>query len=256
MNPHLDSQSKGRQVPNLQRRGPRRILVFGAAGQLGGKKLGPTYETYDASGVEIVACDIMEESKFDPKFARFKEYYNLGRGPDREKLFESGRKERFDFAYEATWPDAHLLNLVNWEAICRNILVTKPFVSVKHYHGLKALMELSGYGCVLGKLLMHDHYANKPAMAAVLAALPKIHNKYGKFSRVTVMITERRTVNDPEEVARHGALNEGMVPDLASHALMLVQLLAPKGLVWEDEDGSSFKRLDREIVPRRARGRR
>lgn len=241
--------SDGQESSEESHAAPRRIVIFGAAGQLGGTKLEPTLTAYHRRGVEIYGCDIINESEFKPRFGLIQEYFNLRNQHHREKLFDIGRKERFDLAYEATWPDVHLLDIVNWEAIFRDILVTKPFVSVRQYNSLKSLMELPGYDCVLRKVMMHDHYANKPAMAAVVGCLPRIHRKYGKYSRMTIMITERRTVNDSEEVTRHAALAEGMIPDLASHGLMVVQLLTPNGLVWEDEDGARFKRLEREIIP-------
>jgi hypothetical protein len=228
---------------------PRRLLIRGIGGQLGGLKLRPALDAFEAGGGKICGCDIIEEKALKSGFNQLEGYFNLSRDRDREALFDLGRRERFDLVYDATWPQAHLLNLVNWESISRYILVTKPFVSINQFNSLRALMELPGFECVLQKLMMHDHYANKPAMSAVFRYLPAIHRHYGKFSRMTIVISERRTVNAPQEVARHGALAEGMIPDLASHGVMIVQLLTPTNLVWEDDAGSRFRRLEREIEP-------
>ncbi len=230
-------------------RGPSNLLVYGINGQLGGNKLRPTLDAYAARGVEITGCDIVEEKDLRLKFTGLKGYYNLSHKKDREKLFDIGRRGKFDLAYEATWPSSHLLTVSNWEAICHSIIETKPFVSIKQLDTLKALMELPGFECVLKKLMMHDHFANKPALAAVLRNLPMIHRHYGKISRIQVVITERRSVNHPDELARQQALAEGMIPDLDSHAIMIIELLVPVNLVWEDDAGSRFKRLSRQIKP-------
>jgi hypothetical protein len=230
---------------------PQRILVVGANGNLGGEKLAQSYETGETIGIEFTAADIVPEPAFKPKFTGFKCYYNLKVEADRNKLFSSSRSldQKFDLIYDASWPESHLFNLSNLESLCHSLLTTKPYVSVKHYHALEDLMTNDYREAVREKLLMHDHYANKPVFMALLNGLPEAHRMYGKFSRILIMITERRTVNDPHERSRRKALLGGMVPDLASHAVIMTQLLTRKGLKWSDDEGNFFKRLDRRIQP-------
>ena len=66
-----------------------------------------------------------------------------------------------------------------------------------------------------------------PILTALPSRLPEVHRLYGMISRITIIITEQRTVNDPEEVKRREALAGGMVPDLGSHAVMILQHLMP-----------------------------
>ena len=65
-----------------------RFLLFGAAGQLGGK-LVPTCEAYAKASVKLVACDIVPEREFRPEFNGFERYLNLTRDSDREQLFDA-----------------------------------------------------------------------------------------------------------------------------------------------------------------------
>jgi hypothetical protein len=193
--------------------------------------------------------DIVEESQFKPAFTNFAGYFNLTKKPDRDKLFSLARDQKLDLAYDASWPSAHLLNLVNLESIFEHILVTKPFVSVEQYSGLEALMNLSGFECVREKILMHDHFTNKPSLTALISSLSQAHQFYGRFSRMFIIITEQRTVNDLEEVKRQEALTGGIDtgPRIAcrddSSALNAKRLDVAGG----SQARQFFKRLDRHI---------
>jgi len=225
-----------------------RICIWGGNGSLAGK-LAQWYETGAAEGVQFFAADIVPETEFRPNFTGFAGYFDVTNGADRQKLIELARDQPFDLGYDATWPNAHLLNAMNMEPFFKHILVTKPFVSIEQFSALEALMHLAAFRCVREKLLMHDHFANKPGLTALLSSLSAAHSLYGKFSRMLIVITERRSVNDPEEIKRQEALQGGMVPDLASHAVMMIQLLTRKGLMSRDSQGNYFRRLDRTIVP-------
>lgn len=250
--------------------GPHRIAVFGAAGALG-EKLSPFYEylaNHTKGRVEIYAADIVTSDQFKPNFTGFTEYFNIGRRTDKDKLLSLGHDKHFDLSYDATWPDARLFNLVRWSAVSDRLISTKPLTAVKHYEALRTLAGVPADGSaikhdethkpiegapsyedVIEKLSGHDHYLNKPAMAAVLGKLPKLHSQFGRFFRVTIVITEQRNVNHKEEQERVRALDEGMIPDLGSHGVMIIQRLTPEGLVWEDAAGNRIKRLWRRIVP-------
>lgn len=243
-NERMDEQrSDGSDEGNV-----RRVLILGSAGELGGEKLTTWYEDCEAKGVQVFASDVVAESKITNSFTGFTDYFDLSNASHRDKLFDLGRRQRFDLTYDATWPDAHLLNIPNWDAITKSTVVTKPFVSIEQYHALKALVHLRGFGSLLEKVMLHDHYINKPGMQALFKGLPAAHAKFGKFSRMMIVITERRTVND--EGHRKITLEGGMIPDLASHAVMILQLLTPVGLVWpEGQSGRFVKRLKRKICP-------
>lgn len=228
---------------------PLRALILGANGELGGRKMKASYDFGTNTGTEFVGADIVDESQFKPIFSNFSGYHNLTRQRDRDKLIELARGRRFDFIYDASWPDGHLLNVLNCEVLAQHIVVTKPFVSIEQAATLGAFMESAAFQSLRGRLLMHDHYINKPAMMAMLKALPKAHNRYARFARIMIFITEQRTVNHPQELKRWRALLGGIVPDLVSHALMIIQLLTREGLVWTGQEGITFKRFRRTIQP-------
>lgn len=108
------------------------FLFEGVNGDLGGK-LTPTYEECRKLGIRIFASDIVPESQFQPVFNGFEGYFNLANAADREKLHKIGSEEKFDVLYEATWPDCHIPNLLDWESLCRLMIITKPFSSIDHY---------------------------------------------------------------------------------------------------------------------------
>ena len=223
------------------------FLIMGAKGDLGGTKLMPTYREFAKKGTALYAADIVPRSEFKPKFNGFTEYFDLSSGPDRDALRKLGQSKPFDLIYEATWPDAHILDVLDWQSIANQIIVTKPFVSIEHYQTLRSLMVIPGYRSIVGKMMQHDHYINKPALEEVITHLPQAHSTYGKFAHMTIVITERRTVNDQRHRLR--ALTGGMIPDLDSHAVMIIQRLVPTNLVWEDGEGNHMKRFSRDIKP-------
>lgn len=248
---------------------PNRILVLGAVGALG-RKLTPFYEHLTKYKSKIYAADIVSESEFKSKakFNSFEDYFNIQCHADKEKLFNLGRDRPFDLCYDATWPDVRLFNLVHWSIVSKHLISTKPLTAVKQYETLRALVGVSSdetaakhdethkplmgapsYEDVVKKLLGHDHYLNKPAVAAGLSNLSKLHSQFGWFSRITIVITEQRNVNHPDEQERIRALDEGMIPDLDSHGVMIIQRLTPMGLIWQDGAGNLIKRLSRRIVP-------
>jgi hypothetical protein len=224
----------------------RQVLVMGAAGSLAGK-FQTAYELFRQRGVAIHAADIVAESDFKPKFTGFESYFNLTRQADRQKLSALGNTQKFDLVYHSTWPEAHVLDAVGWDHITDLNIVAKPFAAIEQYQTLRALMELPAYQSVVKKLLLHDHYVNKPGLEAVVKSLPQAHKRYGKFARMVLFITERRTVNDEEH--RKNALTGGMIADLDSHAVMTIQRLVPSGLIWEDDQGHRIMRISRQLEP-------
>jgi hypothetical protein len=227
---------------------PDRVCLFGANGQLAGK-LAPWCREAAARGVTFYAADIVPEEKFTPAFTGYAGYFDLSRAADLDRLRGLARHDPFDLAYDATWPNAHLLNILNQEAFFRHVLVTKPFVAIDQCAALEALMSLSAFRPVREKFLGADHFGNKPGLTALLGSLPAAHEVYGRISRVLIIAAERRTVNDPAEVKRREALLGGMVPDLVSHAVLILQLLTPRGLMWRDGQGNYLLRLGRTIRP-------
>jgi hypothetical protein len=228
---------------------PSRICVCGAGGALGGNKLKASLDTAADNGVTLYATDILAESDFKPEFTGYQAYFNLTRRQDREKLASLASVEKLDFGYDATWAPSRLMNIANLGPLFQHYFITKSFVSVRHYHAFEDFMSNKAYEYLREMLQGHDHFASKPGLTALVASLPAAHKHYGKFSRMQIVITERRTVNHDAEQNRRKALLEGMVPDLASHAIMLIQLLTPVGLMWVDVEGNFFKRLNRVIRP-------
>lgn len=246
------------------------ILMLGAAGALG-RKLTPYFEYVTKKyKTKIYAADVISESDFKSKtkFDGFEGFFNIRCSSDKEKLFNLGRTNPFDLCYDATWPDARIFNLVRWSSVSKNFITTKPLASVNQFETLRALVSATSddpgvkhsethsflegapaYEDVVAKLWGHEHYINKPSIELNLANLSKLHSQFGWFSRISIMITEQRNVNHPDERERIRALDEGMIPDLCSHAVMIIQRLAPVGLVWQDGAGNSIKRLWRHIVP-------
>ena len=260
-----DDEQGEEQEETQQARELSRILVIGAGGALG-RKLTPSYEHSRLKGVEIYAADIMPKADFKPKFTGFAEYFNVRDPRDKKKLFELGLKQHFNAGYDASWPHGRIFNLIRYGEICDHMISTKPFTPIAHLPTLRTFVgfkESAGqqqeeglvlegapaYRDVIDKTVGHDHYANKPGVAAVLANLQKLHSQFGRFFRITILITEQRDVNHKDEQARIRALDEGMIPDLDSHGVLLIQRLTPVGLIWQDSEGNRIKRFWRRIIP-------
>ena len=258
---NLDEKDEDEEViPALER-----ILLVGAAGALG-QKLTPVCEYGRSKGVEIYAADVMPEGEFNPKFTGFAGYYNVHDPKGRQQLLEHGRRRRFNCYYDAAWPYTRIFNLIRYGEICDHMISTKPLTPIAHLPTLRTFVGLTesalqepeegvaltgalSFEDVISKTSGHDHYANKPAVAAVLNNLQRLHTQFGRFFRISIIVTEQRDVNHKEEQKRIRALDEGMIPDLDSHAVLIIQRLTPVGLVWEDSKGNYIKRFWRRITP-------
>lgn len=228
----------------------QRVGILGANGNLGGRKLLPTYEEYAKAGVEVYAGDIVDEGEVAKKYNSFAGYFDLRKEVDRDKLRELGHAAKFDFVYDATLPSARFINLMNWEGICHYLIGTKPFTAIDYFEALRPLMFLPANAPLREKLQQHDHYINKPGFDVVSSNIAAAHMKYGKFARISIFIVEQRTINDEiRNRGRAAALDEGILPDLNSHGIMCIQRLVPEGLVWEDGVGNFIRRTSRVIEP-------
>lgn len=150
-------------------------------------------------------------------------YYNASVSEQRRNLFynrkdESGRL--FSHTYIANWPQAHLLSGVKYSILCPggDIIVTKPMdLNIP-------MIETVASGVfpdLQEKMVVDDHYRNKGSVRELHRILPDLQVKYGKLRGFRIWLVEPVTI---EEEKRLRALECGVIWDLATHFISLIQL--------------------------------
>ncbi|MGH9971490.1 MAG: hypothetical protein ACREBG_27350, partial [Pyrinomonadaceae bacterium] len=194
---------------------------------------------YADQGVKLLAMDIVDDPSGKSHLPDGTSFYNIQRADQRTALLAL---EPFDICLLSNYPSVHLATALQFDFFTERFIFPKPVDS--HIQLLKTVREGRDrtFASIVSKMLVHDHYRNKPLVARLKSLLPTLHGKYGFIREFRIYITERRSAQD--EWQRKGALDDGLILDLAPHAISVLMELLPKRLRWESDEGHSFERLD------------
>lgn len=226
-----------------------RRLAIGGGGALAVKMV-PSIEAARARGFHVTVIDRLDTPRLCAEHAHLiDEHYNISSEAERNRLLSDALNEPFGLTYVASLPSAHLSNMFDLASVSQFMLVTKPLTTFKHMAALASrFMPVGPDAWTLMRWFLHDHYTTKPIIRAVERILPTSHENHGRYRRMVIVLTEKKTVN--EELDRLEALSVGQLPDMGSHAIALLQRLVPKRLTWHDQVGHQITRLDRDIEVR------
>jgi hypothetical protein len=212
-------------------------------------KMLPFLQRCRAGGIQIVGVDVTGEPKFlrDGHGQLLADYFNISRLAEFQRFLQAGLARPFELAYVASLPASHCLNILDLRNVCQRIIVTKPLTTFSSKKDFAAYLRHPDIHPWASRLWLHDHFITKPAVAAVGGLLSQLHAAHGRYQRIVILLTERRTVN--EELDRLEALRCGQLLDMASHAVAILQELVPRKLLWQDRHGNTIARADRQITP-------
>jgi hypothetical protein len=203
------------------------------------RKMKPTLVQYADQGVKILAMDIVDEPSGKAHLPDGTSFYNIQNVEQRAQLL---KLEPFDICLVANYPSVHLATALQFDFFTERFIFPKPVDShIQLLNTVKQGRERT-FSTIVSKMLVHDHYRNKPLVARIKSLLPTLHGKYGFIREFRIYITERQSTQD--EWQRRGTLDDGLILDLAPHAISVLMELLPKRLRWEGDDGHSFERLD------------
>jgi hypothetical protein len=207
----------------------------------------PFIEAARKRGVHVTLIDVVETPRlYELRPDLIDEKYNLCNDEDKKRFWRDALNEEIDLTYIASLPEAHLFNLIDLETVSRCMLVTKPLTVFKHMPALKDRFKPPAAGGAADQgWYLADHFTTKPIVQAVERILPSSHQSHGRFRKMLLILTEKKSVN--EELARRDALSVGQLQDMGSHGIAVLQRLVPKGLSWNDQYGNRITRVDREI---------
>jgi hypothetical protein len=147
----------------------------------------------------------------------------------------------FDLCYIATFPRVHLVTAFRFDYFSNGFNFAKPVDSHLDLLNTMYLEKERIFHSIALKMVVHDHYRNKPVVAALRKGLKTLHGRYGFIQEMRVYITERKSTED--EWYRKGALDDGILMDLAPHALSVIFELLPTPFSWENKEGHHFNRI-------------
>lgn len=138
--------------------------------------------------------------------------YNRTHNPDK----------MFTHCYIANWPQAHLLSAVKYSTLCAggDIVITKPLDL-----NIPMVEEIATgvFPDIQAKIRMDDHYRNKGSVRELHRIMPdlQLKEKLGKLRDFRMWLVEESTI---EEEDRRRALECGVIWDLVTHIVSLIQL--------------------------------
>lgn len=214
----------------------RKVLVIGH-GALATRQR-PTYEHWLAQGIDVHCADI-DKSRLDDCLDGIKPYV-LPQGESR--LLAKGP---FDLLCVNNIPDLHMMTALQYGTYARRIVIQKP--QDLNLPLIQRMATAAGFEPFRQKAVIHDHYRNKSAFAALLLELPAWIQSFGRFRRVMFFLTESKSVSD--EPDRAASLECGMIQDLAVHQLdlMLECLLRANEWSLRPDDNRINRRIGAEI---------
>lgn len=150
-------------------------------------------------------------------------YFDVSEHAQRKDLLYNRLGEQdtlFTHCYVANWPQAHILTAVKYSGLCSggDIIITKPLdLNIP----LVETIHSGVFPDIHDKILVDDHYRNKGSIRALHRILPNIQKDQGKLRGFRMWLVEPKTV---EEENRLEALECGVIWDLATHLISLIQL--------------------------------
>lgn len=143
----------------------------------------------------------------------------------------------FDLVLVNNLPELHLITALEYSKFARRMIIQKP--QDLNFPLIKTVSKALGYEQFRAKTVIHDHYRNKGAFQALLHALPALHERNGRFTRLIAFLTESRSVREEEH--RLASLECGMIQDLAVHMLDLAVECALSIETWRASPGREAK---------------
>lgn len=183
-----------------------------------------TFDRLHQLGAEIVVVDVKPKDLMQPTLPCFMTYYDVTDDEQRLALISDRRNSehpQFTHCYISNWPQAHLLSAVKYSDLCHggDIIITKPLdLNVPMVEDIAADV----FPDIRAKIFMDDHYRNKGSVRELHRILPTLQSQeYGRLTSFRMWLVERNTI---EEENRLRALECGVIWDLASHLISLIQL--------------------------------
>lgn len=213
----------------------KKILLAGAGNIV--ERMHSTWTDYENKGIEIIAMDLRDDPSGKNALPKGTRFYNANK-PD--QLKDLLRLSPFDICYLSNFPSAHLATALRFDFFTNHFIFPKPVDS--HINFLKTVHLDRGttFQGIVSKMVVHDHYRNKPVVARLKSILKALHGKCGFIREIKIYITERPSTED--EWKRKGSLDDGLVLDLAPHALSVLTELLPTKFQWTHKDGHKYER--------------
>jgi hypothetical protein len=171
-----------------------------------------------ASGARFVFTDRTDNVRQPPP--ENCPFFNISLADERERLRKLLRSDPLTHIYVATWPDVHLLTSFKYSDHCPGgtIIIPKPLDT--NFELIETLAS-DAFPEINEKIFVYDHYRNKSVIEQLYQAFPKLIQSYGEVMEFEMYLLEYQTI---EQECRQRALAKGVIFDLASHLLALVQL--------------------------------
>lgn len=212
------------------------VLVIGH-GALAARQ-SPTYEHWLGQNVTVHCADVVA--------AQLEDCLD---GVHRYVLPEDERRmlaaAPFDLICINNIPRLHLITALQYGTYAKRIIIQKP--QDLNYPLIQTIAQSGGPDNFRSKAVIHDHYRNKSAVAALMHELPLLLQRYGKLKRLMFFLTESKSVTDEPE--RAASLECGMIQDLAVHQIdiMLECLMTANEWKIREADDRLNRRVGGEI---------
>jgi hypothetical protein len=219
---------------------PQMTLLVAGIGDIF-KRQGRAWQKLNEAGVRITGVDVVDRPTGLDALPSGSEFLNLS-DPESKKRFK--KHDEFTACYIANFPRVHLATAFRFELFAEKFIFAKPLDSnIEFLLKMDAERERS-FRSISANSVIQDHYRNKPLVALLRNSLKILHGKHGFVREARVYITEGKSTQ--HEWHRRGALEDGIILDLAPHALSVLRELLPKRLEWE-QDGHRYTRTELTI---------
>lgn len=204
--------------PSVRSDTPPHVLWTGCGAMLGRSCQALTVLRDQGATLTFTDVKELEEGLHEPPPGC--EFLNVSTTAQRQELRKRLRRHPLTHIYVANWPSLHLLTAFKYSEACPKgpIVIPKPLDT---NFQLIETVAANAFPAIAHQLFVHDHYLNKSVVTSIHDAFPSLVEEYGELRRVSFYLVEFQTIEDE---GRLKALEQGVIFDLQSHLLSLLQL--------------------------------
>ncbi len=211
------------------------------------KKAAPAVKKMKEQGYRVVAADFIDDPVGLP-VAEPDLFFNFGKKASHSEFLSLAFRERFRSIYVANPGNAHLPSTLELQHFTDQLIIAKPLDTNVGLISTIRESEQTNYLHLIPKIVIHDHYLNKPGVKFLMEIMPRLQSEFTFLDTIQMYLVERDSIEAGEPHRLEG-LRCGMVFDLGVHLLSILRGLVPMGAKWEDKDDKEVicQRTDRSI---------